>query len=143
MTVEQWDGAREEIPEELDEIEPQNCQRLGNPNTEWPFVTGVAKAVVGLRLIRHGKAMDLAVYEDWVPTDRLTTGGAIYFNPKINVRPLEVLTATHPDGSHSRVNIPLGFGTMKQRSQRAAVKPSEKQTAYDRLVSDHDMFDDD
>jgi hypothetical protein len=79
---------------------------------------------------------------EWVPTDQLQLGGALFFNPELRLSRGEILIATHRNGSLTRVAITPAFGSLRLRKKRLlkANEPSTNPTAFDRIMQD-DSFD--
>jgi hypothetical protein len=136
-----FDGNKIEVPDDLDQGELLSV--LFNPSESWPFTSVPVKAKAGpLRRVTRG---DLALrpMADWIPSDFLRPGGAIFFNPVLRLRTGEILVATHQDGTLSRITITKGFGTVRRKVARAEKKNAPKpqqMSVYDRLMAG-DIFD--
>jgi hypothetical protein len=114
-------GGLDSIENNLDETDPTACVVVGNPVQNWPYV-----AVPGSR--RLGKLQEirrpslqlqagftvLAPFEDWLVSDALQIGGAIFFNPALNLRYGDVLVGVYQNGT-TRIAIPKQYMSVTQR----------------------------
>ncbi len=159
-------GGIDTIENNLDETSPTTCTVVASPMHDWPYV-----AVPGSR--RLGKIQEirrpslqlqrgytvLVPFEDWLVADALQIGGAIFFNPALNLRYGDVLVGVYQKGT-TRIAIPKQFMPLTQRvaeveaARAAAAAPEEEpeipelpaelrppMTAYDHLMEDN--YDDD
>lgn len=143
-----WQNERRELPDDHD-TQPTNelapAIVFSHPPEDWPFVQvrcRLPSAGPVREMFRNGE--ELRPLVDWVPGDLLRPGGPMFFNPDLNLRIGEVLTAKHQRGKLSRVSISRGFGTVarkRARQQRPQRQPGP-QNVYDRLVGE-DPFGDD
>jgi hypothetical protein len=134
------------VPYNLDQRTSEACQVICNPSEQWPFIAVGVKNNRG-RLIRIDRAVPvptpLRMWHDWLPSDPLRMGGGpVFFNPELRLGFSESLLATFETGLPGKIVTPPGFGTVRQRQSRAAVKPKEKKTAFDRLL-DEDPYEED
>ena len=142
------DMQTEWVPLDLDKRQPSVCQVICNPPDEWPFIAISAKSRRG-RLVVISRAASqghqeaaIVQWRDWVSADPLRLGGGpVFFNPILRLIPSETLIATFEAGPPVRIMVPMGFGTVQQRKDRAAVKPVEAKTAFDRLMDDEDPYE--
>ena len=139
VTVEDWSGREDEIANDLDETS-QDCRRVCNPQQDWPFATSLPKdtPIADLHLYRQGVDRKLRPYVEWVPSDRLATGGSIFHHPELELKYGETLSARHEDGSRSQIPISRGFGTQKRRQAVYDAKNKKPRTAYDHLLAEDD-----
>jgi hypothetical protein len=135
-------GSNREIPH----AEP--VEVLANPSQDWPFVAAPLKPqwgpVVALQNPTLAGARTLELYQDWLPSEPARSGGSLFLNPSLNLRHGDYLLAEHGNGQRSRIVIPAGFGTVRQKQAREAAKTKpkpEEPTAYTRLLED-DRFED-
>ena len=136
-----------EIADDLDTTD-ERCKVLYNPANEWPFVaTKVRPTRIGpvVTVLRSSENRLLAPMDDWAPTDQLKAGGALFFNPALQLRQGEILVAQHRDGTKTRITITRAFGSVKLRRRRAelARQPKVPQTAFDRILQEDSFQDED
>jgi hypothetical protein len=133
-------GQRSEVlPDNLDTTKPGECQIIANPSDDWPFVTLAQRPKYGklLRIARPdlgGAATDLVALQDWVMTEPTQPGGALFFNPMLNLRTGDMLLAIYERG-RGRVQIPREFLSTAGKKARAEAPPDEapRLSVYDRL----------
>lgn len=135
-TLVAWDRSTQEVPDDRDELV------LCHPPTDWPFVPLTVRPNCGplVRVARQGE--DLEPFVDWMPSALVRSGGSIFFNPDLALRPSEVLVAVLQDGHTLRVNVTRAFGTVQRRRVRANPKPLRRRSAFERILDD-DLFGDD
>jgi hypothetical protein len=138
-----FDGNKTEIPDDLDKA--GELVVLYNPSESWPFTSVPDKLKAGpLRRVTRGTTL-LRPMVDWMPSDFLRSGGAIFFNPALRLNTGEILVATHQSGALSRITITEAFGTVRRKvaraEKRAAPPPREPMSVYDRLMAG-DIFED-
>ena len=142
------DGHQTEIPLDLDAV--GGVTIIANPSEQWPFVVMPEKNGCKIASIMHqGVAIEPIL--GWVASDPTRTGGPVFLAPNPRLRYGETLIVRYTGvgrkmASNIRVDIPREFGTVKQRAARADAarpKPDEKKTAFDRLLSDKQIGDDD
>lgn len=131
------------VPFDLDKKEPRSCQVICNPPEDWPFIALSTKGKRGrLVLINRSGVVGqqetpIAQWHDWVASDPMRLGGGpVFFNPALRLIPSETLIAIFETGLPARILVPLGFGTVKQRKDHVAAKPTEQKTAFDKLLDD-------
>jgi hypothetical protein len=142
VTLQDAQGRNLEVTSDLDQTGV--CQVVANPAAEWPFVV-VRDNVKGKFMVRVSRTVGMSVvpltmYVDWVPSDPARPGGPVFLNPALGVRPAETLLISWQNGSSTSLHIPVHFGTVGQRIERAARKKPPEVTVYDRLLDDR--FDD-
>jgi hypothetical protein len=138
----------ETLPDDLDKRKPDECRVIANPPDDWPFVTILQRPKFG-RLLKLSRPIssteitDLLRFDHWVVADPMQPGGALFFNPLLNLRHGDLLLATYERG-RARVQIPRGFLSTKDRKARAET-PEEppKISVYDRLRRNEFSDDDD
>lgn len=137
-----FDGNKVEIPDDLDKSD--KLAVLYNPSKSWPFTSVPDKIKAGpLRRVSRGTTL-LRPMVDWMPSDFLRSGGAIFFNPALRLSTGEILVATHQSGALSRITITKAFGTVRRKIARAenrSAPPKEPMSVYDRLMAG-DIFED-
>jgi len=137
-----FDGNKVEIPDDYDES--GQLVVMYNPSASWPFTSVPDKLKAGpLRRVTRGTTL-LRPMVDWMPSDFLRSGGAIFFNPALRLSTGEILVATHQSGALSRITITKGFGTVRRKVARAEKKSAPPKTplsVYDRLMAG-DIFED-
>lgn len=135
VILRQLDGKSLEIANDL-----ATCKVIAHlPN--WPFLTLPNKTspLTEITITRGQKTSVLKPMHAWVPAEPLHNGGCVYFNPKLDLRPGEVLAAKHANGSMTRVNVTKTFGTLRRKvAIEEAKKPSVPQTRYDHLLMEDD-----
>jgi hypothetical protein len=119
------DGGMREVPDTLDQDEPETCKLFAHP-PDWPMVACPSKKLTTGPLIKvavpaglASRGRELRPWEDWMQADPLRAGGPLFFNPALGLRPGEVLIGTFRNGSLGRITIPNGFGTVAERVARA------------------------
>lgn len=138
-----FNGEKIEVPDDLDKT--QELKVLFNPADAWPFVavSGRPKSGPLVSVLRNAAA--LAPLTDWVPSDFVRPGGAVFFNPELRLRQGEVLVGVHQDGARIRIAITGAFGTVRNRLRRRdnPVKVKGPRTSHEQLLSGEDIFDED
>lgn len=144
------DGTQTEIPHDLDAV--GGVTVIANPSADWPFIMVPPKNGWVLGDIRH-EGRVLTRFTEWVPSDPSRTGGPVFLAPNPAFRYGVTLLITYasstkrkaPVGGTIRIDIPRDFGTVKQRAAKvAAARPQlEERNAYDRILSDDQIGDDD
>jgi len=144
------DGNQQTVPARLDIESPSVCKVIANPTTDWPFIVVKPNIKKGLivavyrPLIRNIDAVPLKPFEEYIVGEPLRSGGAIYLNPALNLRPHETLLVAFQKGQTEKVVLPPTFGTINQKVKKAAAKAAPKvETVYDRLLNDPSWDDDD
>lgn len=142
-TLQDAQGKRVEIPIDLDAT--GGCEVVAHPATEWPFiiVRDNPKGKFMVQLIRtvNRQRVPLTLYADWVPSDPARPGGSIFLNPSLGIQPAETLVVEWASSRPTAVQVPVHFGTVGQRVERAARKAPAEVTAFDQLLADR--FDED
>jgi len=142
-TLTNWEGHQVEVPDDLD-VHPGDELTVVAQPSGWPFATAPTKANAGriVEVMRGGEPLVPLV--DWVPSSLLRPGGALFFNPDLRLQLGEVLAAKYEKGRISSIRINRGFGTAARRKKRKnnPWKPPRPLTAYDRLMSDEDPYED-
>lgn len=136
---------RDTVVDIPDDLPVSECHVLDHPSETWPFITLAARPKMGRldhleRPSLRGDPGILQAFYDWVVSDSLQVGGAVFLNPAIGLRIGDVLVAVYEKG-RARVSVTAEFGTARQRQANAAPKDIQKRSAYDRLLKGD--FDDD
>jgi len=140
------DGTTQEVPHNLDQDETV-LKVIGNPPTEWPFITVPEKPrwgqVTTVSRVERSGLKPLEPFADWILSDPLRSGGSLFLRPTLGLRMGDIIqVAFTKAGSVVNVQITAGFGTVAARQARATVpKPARPSTTYDRLLNE-DEFDD-
>lgn len=152
LVTQRHDEVRTVILRQLDgkSVEVANddpaCKVISNLPSRWPFIALPKKGspIDRITVARGSRVMELQPMKAWVPADPLHNGGVVYFHPKLQLRPGEVLVARHKDGTATRVNVTKTFGTVQRKLDLFDAKsPSSAQeeqsaTRYDLLLGDDD-----
>jgi hypothetical protein len=135
------DGERtsETVPDDLDKVKPEDCRVVCNPPDDWPFVAITQRPKLG-RVVRiakpqgaNGETSDLVAFQDWVVADPAQPGGAIFFNPTLNLRLGDMLVAIYERG-RARIQIPRDFLSTSEKVARSTVSSeAPRLSVYDRL----------
>lgn len=137
-----WNGSSVELTDGDPDVEI-----AAHPPTEWPFLAAPRRLrdgpIVKVRRTVDGQAQELPPLVDWALTSRLSSGGSIFFNPRLRLRQGEILVAEHRSGYLSRLRVTRGFGTVSGRKRRAEqpLRTHGRRTAYDRLLNNDDDFE--
>ena len=119
-----------------------DCLVLCNPSVDWPFLVIPERhalgPIKGFQLLREGKANPLTVFQDWVASDPLHPGGAIFFAPTLNLQYGETLLVERERGNRA-LRIPANFTTVQAKIQRAQKPVKTERTMYDRLLEDDEL----
>lgn len=129
-----FDGAKMEVPDDAG-IE-QGLRHLFNPVLEWPFLISKTTRGGPFKYITRG-GLSLISMLDWVPGDFIKSDGALYFNPRLQIRVSEVLVGVHRDNTRTRLTVTRNFGTIDRRKARVLNPPKVRgpQSALDRLMT--------
>lgn len=132
VILRQLDGRSLEIANDL-----ATCKVIIHLPTQWPFLTLPEKSspLTDFTITRGSKTLVLKPMHAWVPAEPLHNGGVVYFHPKLDLRPGEVLAAKHANGTLTRVNITPSYGTLRRKlALEESKKPVVPQTRYDHLL---------
>lgn len=143
FTLMNLEGSKVEVPDDSDKGEKPAIAVLYNPADSWPFAIAKMSPRSGpiVEIKRGARVMSPLV--DWVPSDFIRPGGALFFSPYLRLKTGEILVVVHKNGHLSRITITKAFGTVHRKKARAArpeVKPLP--SSYDRIL-DGNMFGDD
>jgi hypothetical protein len=136
-----WDGTEVEVPELADKDVTFGLKVAAQAQA-WPFLTAPMRVkegpVIRVTLMRTGQQRELQPLVDWAPASPYQPGGALFFNPALRLQRSEVLIAIRQRGKMDRLVVSTGFGTLKQRQQRASLanQPPPKVSVYDHLLAD-------
>jgi len=116
---------------------------IANPSTEWPFIVlkerpKFGKLVEIIRFRGMTVTAHLQLNVDWVPSDPLRSGGAVFFSPTLGLLVGETLSALHEHGRAS-FTVPANFTTVRARVEKATPKPREPKSAYDHLLDEDEL----
>ncbi len=142
-------GLKEVVAQDLDEANADACKVLGNPTSDWPFVTIPPKErcsrVESVIIPSLSGDRVLNAFDDWVRLDPFQIGGPLFLNPGLNLRigdNVVVCFASKPRPIRINVRITGAFRSATERAARAAKEQMQApRTVYDRLLGDD--FDDD
>lgn len=135
-------GGLTKIPLDLDVKEPDRCKVVCCPTFEWPFVVIRGRLAWG-KLIGVGRPssganlVDLRVFVDWVIGEPLRSGGALYLNPELRIKPQERLVLQY-EKFQTSVVVPRTFATYKKRVESVRPPPDNRPSIYERLLSGDD-----
>lgn len=146
------DRTSDVVPDDLEKTKPALCRVVCNPSDEWPFVAITQRPKFG-RLLRvsrpvgaSGDVLDLGLLQDWLVADPTQPGGALFFNPALNLHLGDQLLATYEHG-RARIQIPREFLSTAEKIARAAAEaqPAEPRriSVYERLRRNAFADDDD
>lgn len=140
------DGAAVEVPYDLDKT--GGLVVVANPADNWPFLTIPDRPKLGKLLSFWKSPSELQPIVDWVPAEWSRSGGAIFFNPAVQLRYGDMIVARYEKGSPVRVDIPRSFGTVRQKSvqvqtQKAEAELVKEKTAFSKLLEDRQIGDED
>lgn len=127
LIIEDWEGTCLEIINQDSDYEV-----VADPVHNWPFVsrpTRQSDPIVEILRSSYGKLRSLEPMYDWVPTDRLSTAGSLYFNPALNIAAGDVLTAVHSSGFRTTIRITRTFGSLAQKRARVKAKGRKSQVS--------------
>jgi len=143
FTLMNLEGSKVEVPDDSDTGDKPILSVLSNPADSWPFAIAKMSQQSGPVIeIRRG-ARVLSPMIDWVPSDFIRPGGAIFFNPYLRLKTGEILAVQHKSGRLSRITITKAFGTVQRKKARATkAVPKPMPSSYDRIL-DGKMFGDD
>ena len=140
------DGQTQEVPHDL--AASDGLAIIGNPSTEWPFVTVPEKPrwgrVTSISVVsRTAGLTPLTPFADYLFADPLRSGGSLFLRPGLKFRTGDILQAAfEKPGYVANVAITANFGTVTSRQARAAAKkPAGLRTVFDRLTSDNEDFE--
>lgn len=138
------EGKKKEIPDDLDETDPNECRFIANPAVSWLALAAPirknAGPVVQLLVPRlYGDPRVLSQGTEWVASDPTREGGSIFLNPSVGLRPGDVVLVEHKKGTRSRVTLTKSLGTVAQKQARLTPKVEEQSSVYEELT----IFDDD
>lgn len=139
VVLRQLDGRSQEIPNDL-----PACKVIVHLPSKWPFLKLPEKSspITDITIARDAKTSVLKPMHAWVPAEPLHNGGVIYFHPKLDLRPGEVLAAKHANGQLTRVNITKSYGTLRRKLDlEESKKPVVPQTRYDHLLMEDEGDD--
>lgn len=135
-------GARIEVPLNLEEERPDECEILANPTRDWIVILVPHQPRLG-RVVSvtafDGRAWHpLAPYERWVMTDPTGSGGNLFLHPEAPLVAGGLLRVEHQRGPQV-VRVPIKVGTVQQRRTWSAPAPKPgPRTVYDRIGEDDD-----
>lgn len=142
-----FDGLKVEIPDDLSSVE---LRVLYNPIT-WPFVSlpvrpygrlmSISRSTISALGDGSSITTVLTPMEEWIPSDFLKSGGSVFFNPRLKLRPGEILVATYENQKTQRIAIPRNFVPMSARKKKAEKKAAPLDN-YQRILGD-DVFGED
>lgn len=141
-----FQGVKVEVPDDLDS--GLELKVLYNPE-DWPFaaipvktsfgrVVSVTRSKINDVETASSETVTLEPMVEWIPGDFFKAGGSIFFNPRLQLKPGEILQAVHQNGKSQRITITRGFATMKTRTKRTE-KPAAPLNNYQRILRD-DVF---
>ncbi len=146
MTLLSESGTRIGVAMNLEQRRASGCVVVANPAKEWPCILHKQKKRLGKlvaiqRALRLGASVNnLRAFYDWMLTDPDREGGGpIFFNPALGLDVGETLLALFERGTN-KIVVPTSFSTLEARAAKAASKPKELPTVYDRLMDDEDDF---
>jgi len=119
--------------------ETGGCVRVAFPLTEWPYlqtpknVRGMPSEVAVPNL--NGSRRPLRFLYDWLLSEPLRSGGALFLHPSLNLRPKNHLILTY-NGRPVSVRVPQQFGTLAQRYKRMQPPSPKVRSFYERLLDD-------
>lgn len=135
-------GQRVEVPHDLD-ADLSACQVMSHPPTEWPYVlirdNPRGRNIRGLTWLpagRNSSPTSLTRLADWYPSDPARAGGPVFLRPSLGVKSAELLLVEWALGAHTRVVIPVSFGTTAQKVARQVARKAAPPTTFDRLLDD-------
>jgi len=135
LTLASWSGSKIEVPDT-----PVDGVRVVHTPQDWPFMALPMRASKGriLNISRNGEMTK--PLDDWVPSGMISSGGSIFFNPALRLRPGEILLIHHERGV-SKAKVKFSFMNTKDRKRLAEkpYRPRRPKTAYGRLSSDDDF----
>jgi hypothetical protein len=140
-------GERRSVPDTLDVDDPEACQVMAHPPTEWRTVVAPLRPKAGpiVRLVLQPSrarptTLDLERLIDWAASDPVRPGGPLLFPPEGPVRRGDSLVATYRDGTMARVVVPRSYGTIDERKARQGrpgpEAPPAERTRVERNVLD-------
>ena len=139
LTLRREDGFLEEVEDDHPDL-----KRLFSPS-KWPFVTAPLHPSAGrISKVYRPRGLDLNELRplvDWVLSDPVRPGGAIFMSPRLRLSRGDTLLIEHVSGKRTRVVISEGFGSMELRRKRKEKAVEEPRTLGDSLVEDF-MADD-
>lgn len=139
FTLMSWSGSKFEVPDTpVPEVQVRHT-----PQT-WPFMSLPMRPGKGQIILISRNGTSLVPLRDWVPSGMHSSGGSIFFNPDLCLCVGELLIVEHLKG-RSSAKVKLSFASLKSRKQKAVkpFRPRKPLTAYSRLLSDSDLFEDD
>lgn len=149
-TVILHDGDQTEVlPDDLDKTKSEECQVIANPPNDWPFVAIMQRPKFGRLLnvarpemvrpnssVSHaqGQVTNLIHLQDWVVADPTQPGGALFFNPLLNLQLGDLLLGIYERG-RARIQIPREFLSTREKIARVTAPSPEppRISVYDRL----------
>ena len=111
LTLEAWDGSRIEIVNQDPDYEV-----IAFPSKDWPFVSCRARAndpIVAVEI--PGRKMKPIPLHDWAPTSRLSSAGALYLAPWLNLKWGNTIQIIRRSGHRENIVIKKNFSSYNQR----------------------------
>lgn len=135
------DNSKIEIPDNLDIVEPENCQVVAVPATTWHTVTAPIKKGAGkiVKLILpslRSAPRELLEGYDWISADPSREGGSLFLNPVVGLKAGDVVLAEYLNGTRNRITITNLIGTVAQKQARMVPKEAPKPSVYDQVLFD-------
>lgn len=118
---------------------------IANPPEDWPYLMvrdhPKGRFIASITRTVNRARTWLTKYVDWVPSDPARPGGAVFFNPDLDLKPAETLIINWAAAHATGITVPIHFGTVAQKVAQVVAEKPQPATVYDRLLEDR--FEDD